>query len=368
MNRIIIISTLLLLSLVACRNDDCPLDEEPISNSNDLLWIEANTTPYAFEIPSFIPAVQEPKNNPTTVEGANLGRLLFYDPILSGNNSMNCASCHKQENAFSDINRFSVGIDGNFGTRQSMSLANLAFGGDGFTWAGASQTIEQQVVDPVVNPIEMHEEWTNALEELQASSDYPALYAKAFGTETISVDLTAKAIAQFIRTLISVNSKNDLARTPGSGVFFTEQEERGRLLFEGETGQCFHCHGGPNFTDGKFTNNGLTAAASINDFPDIGFGEFSGNTSDYGKFKTPTLRNIEMSPPYMHDGRYQTLEQVINFYSDSIRYSPNRDATLVAEFPEGVNLSEEDKADLLAYLKTLTDETFLNNEEFSDPF
>ncbi len=364
----IIITLLLILFISACRNDDCPLNENPISASDDLQWILDNTTPYSFNIPPFIPSVQEPANNPTTVEGANLGRMLFYETMLSGDNSMNCATCHQQKDAFSDLRRFSTGINGDIGTRQSMALINLGFGGDGFTWDGSAKTIEQQVVEPVPNPIEMHQEWTEALAQLQAHPDYPELYEKAFGTNTISVELTAKAIAQFIRTLVSVQSKNDLARTPGSGVFFTDQEQRGRLLFEGEEGQCFHCHGGPNFTDGRFVNNGLDEVATIADFKDPGLGGFNGNSNDFGKFKTPTLRNIELTPPYMHDGRYQTLEQVINFYSDSIRTSPNRDPVLVAEFPNGIFMTEEEKADLLAYLKTFTDTIFINNEQFSNPF
>ncbi len=370
MKKVGITFIFLLFSLVACRDDhDCPLDEEPIGVSDDLQWIIDNTTPYDFgQFPPTFPAIQEPDNNPTTVEGVALGRRLFYDPMLSGDNSISCATCHKQADAFSDARRFSIGINGDIGTRQSMALFNMGVGDQAFTWDGSAQTLEQQVVEPVPNPIEMHQSWEEALEELEASADYPELYAKAFGADRISVDLTAKAIAQFLRSIVSVSSKYDLAITPGSGVFFNDQEERGRILYEGEEGQCFHCHNGPNFTHNRFVNNGLDAAATIEDFKDPGLGGFNGDTKDYGKFKTPSLRNIELTAPYMHDGRYQTLEQVINFYSDSIRTSPNRDPVLVSEFPDGIFMDEQQKADLLAYLKTFTDTVLVNNEAFSNPF
>jgi len=374
MKKTLLVLTLLFVGLYACKKDEACCDE--VCNvagtpSADLQWVLDNTTPYDYgQLPTYVPAPTAPKDNPTTVEGVLLGRHLFYDPILSGDNTLSCAGCHKQQDAFTDLRKFSEGIDGSLGTRQSMALFNMDFGADGFSWDGSAKTIEQQVVEPVANPIEMHEDWANAIAEIEATDLYPDLYANAFGPGDITVERSAKAIAQFLRTIVSFNSKFDKSITPGTGISLTEQEERGKLVYEGETGQCFHCHsaGVGIFTDGRFSNNGLDYAETINDFPDPGLGARTGNDEDYGKFKIPSLRNIELTPPYMHDGRFETLEEVVDFYSEEIQFSPNRDPIMVAEFPNGIFLSDEDKVDLIAYLKTLSDYEFIVDERYSNPF
>ena len=287
-----------------------------------------------------------PFNNPQTVEGIALGKKLFFDPILSGDTTQSCADCHSPENAFTDSNRFSEGIDGRLGTRNSMPLFNMAWNYDEkFFWDGRSFGLEEQVLEPVKNPIEMHNTWVNAMESLQNHSEYPTLFNQAFGTSTIDSTLVTNAIAQFERTLISANSRFDqhllgtLALTP--------QEVNGFNVFMDETrGDCFHCHGNANnplWTDNMFHNNGVDAIIT-----DIGLGKVTGNPADNGKFKSPSLRNLQFTAPYMHDGRFETIDEVINHYSEGLQNSPTIDPLMKAIANGGVQLSENDKADLKA--------------------
>lgn len=323
-------------------------------------------TPSALQIPQLFqnnilnPVI--PVNNPQTVDGIALGKKLFFDPILSGDNTQACADCHAPENAFSDADRFSDGIDGILGNRNSMPLFNLAWNYDEkFFWDGKTFSLEHQVFVPVSDPIEMKSHWTQLEQELQQHPEYPALFEKAFKTSNIDSTLISKAIAQFERTLISSNSKFDkylLGETT-----LTPQELNGFNVFMDETkGDCFHCHGSdknPLWTDNIFHNNGLDATIT-----DLGFGAVTGDPADNGKFKSPSLRNLAFTAPYMHDGRFATLDEVINHYSEGLKNSSTIDPFMKKVALGGVQLSPQDKADLKAFLLTLSDYEFISNPNF----
>lgn len=299
-----------------------------------------------------------PINNPQTIEGVALGKKLFFDSILSRNNAQACADCHSPENAFTDSERFSDGIEGIFGNRNSMPLFNLAWNYDEkFFWDGSSFSLEHQAFIPVSNPIEMASNWIEVEEKLQQHPEYPVLFEKAFGTTSIDSTLVTKAIAQFERTLISSNSKFDKYLLGEANL--TPQELNGFNVFMDETkGDCFHCHGSdknPLWTDNIFHNNGLDET-----FTDLGLGAVTGDPADNGKFKSPSLRNLAFTAPYMHDGRFATLDDVINHYSEGLKNASTIDPLMKKVAQGGVQLSAKDKADLKAFLLTLSDFEFMN--------
>ena len=328
-----------------------------------------NPTAYVLEVPytlgQYLPRPNLPSDNPLTIEGIALGRKLFYEKKLSGDNTQSCGSCHKQENAFTDPARFSTGIDGLMGNLNSMPLFNMAWNfGDEFFWDGRATTVEGQALEPVVNPIEMHETWPNAVAKLQADEAYPKLFQVVFGSSTIDKNMVVKAIAQFERTLVSGNSKFD-KYLRGDGQL-TPSELNGFNVFMDEAGgDCFHCHGdpfNPLWTDNLYHNNGLDAV-----FTNLGRGAVTGNPADNGKFKTPSLRNLIYTAPYMHDGRFATIDEVINHYSVGLVYSPTLDPLMKNIGSGGVQLDPQSRIDLKAFLLSLTDEEFVTNPKFSDP-
>ena len=305
-----------------------------------------------------------PNNNPLTEEGIALGKKLFFDKILSGDNSQSCASCHAPENAFTDNTRLSDGIDGVFGTRNSMPLFNLAWNFDErFAWDGKELSLERQILEPVRNPIELHANWQNIAEKLQNHPEYPTLFSRAFGALTIDSILVTKAIAQFERTLISGNAKFD--KYLRGELMLTPQEINGFNVFMDESrGDCFHCHGSDNnplWTDNKFHNNGLDTS-----FSDLGLGAVTGDPADNGKFKSPSLRNLVFTAPYMHDGRFTTIDEVINHYSEGLKNSVTIDPLMKKISQGGVQLSDQDKADLKAFIVSLSDHDFINNPNFQE--
>lgn len=305
-----------------------------------------------------------PFDNPQTVEGIALGKKLFFDPLLSANNTQSCASCHAPQNAFTDISRFSVGIDGISGNRNSMPLFNLAWNFDEkFFWDGRVFSLEHQALEPVTNPVEMYNTWETVISRLQQHPEYPTMFLNAFGEGVITKEKTTKAIAQFERTLISGNSKFD--RYLAGNATLTPQELNGLNVFMDETkGDCFHCHGNPNnplWTDNIFHNNGLDAT-----FTDIGLGAVTGDPADNGKFKSPSLRNLAFTAPYMHDGRFNTLDEVINHYSEGLQNSPTIDPLMKKVAEGGVHLTPQEKQDLKAFLLTLSDPSFINNPDFQN--
>ncbi len=357
-----IFSISILAVLYGCRKD--PAWPVPSGDNPDDTLVY-DPTPYPWVNPPGFPDPVFPPDNPLTVEGVELGRKLFYDPILSGDSTQSCASCHMQFASFTDTARYSKGIDGIEGHRNSMPLINVAWMPRLF-WDGRAVSPEDQALHPVRDPIEMHNTWPEAVKRLQRHPKYPAYFYEAFGTKNIDSILVVKAIGQFVRTLVSANSKFD--RYLRGEVMLTPGELSGLNIFTTETGDCFHCHGGPAsplFTDNDFHNNGLDET-----FSDQGYGAVTGNSYDMGKFKTPTLRNVELTAPYMHDGRFKTLQEVIEHYNSGIKHnSPNLDPIMnLPSFQNGLNLNPQQKADLIAFLKTLTDTSFIHNPKFSNPF
>lgn len=310
---------------------------------------------------TYVGDMQHPADNPLTVEGVALGRKLFYEKMLSNNNSISCASCHKQAFNFDDPLPFSKGTNGSLGHRNAMAIVNLGYEKH-FFWDGRRNSLEGQAHDPVTNPIEMANKWPEVVKRLQNSSVYPGLFFSAFGTKTIDSNLVVKAISQFERTLISFNSRFDKYYYLGDSSALNDKEKRGLDIFTGK-GLCNNCHlMNTLFTDGELRNNGLDT-----DPADNGLMNFTGLATDRGKFKVPTLRNIAESAPYMHDSRFANLEQVIEFYSSGVKQtSPNLDVHM-PDFGSGLALSPIEKADLAAFLRALSDTGFLNNPLFADP-
>lgn len=336
---------------------------------------------YTLDAPSYFGPFEVPEENITTHEGVRLGRALFYDTRLSGDNSMSCGSCHQQQFAFTDGKQFSTGITGTPGTFNAMSLQNLLWDSR-FFWDGRSTSLEDQALQPIEDSIELHQSLEATVEKLSADPDYPCLFEDAFGDEEITAERIAKAIGQFERTLISKDSRFDkYLRNEGT---LTTLELEGYQLFSthpnprnGIRGaNCADCHLGPRTSGSNvnfqgFHNNGLDGVGELRS----GLEQVTGDDQDYGKFKAPTLRNIALTAPYMHDGRFQTLEEVLDHYNEHIQYSETLDILITEASnnternPGEVNLglTEEEKTALLAFLETLTDESFLTNPEFSDP-
>ncbi len=365
MNRNGILAAFVMLGLAlwmpACKPEP---DSGPADGLPDSLFI---STPLTIQKPFRFADIPIPADNPMTEEGVQLGRMLFWDPIVSNDSSLACASCHTPEFNFTDHNKaLSRNFTGALTKRNAPPVINLAWHARLF-WDGRARSLEELAKDALLNEQGFGPQYISRLEKRE---DYVRLFRKAFGRPgNITEDKAAKALAQFMRTMISSESKFD--RYMRGQESLSPEEMNGFQIFSTERGDCFHCHtDGPflTFTNRTFHNNALDSALNINDFRDAGFGGVTGNPDDYGKFKSPTLRNIEFSAPYMHDGRYSTLEQVINFYSDSLRNSPTVDPNMKKINLGGLQLSAQEKSDLIAFLKTLSDTTFMNNPKFSDPF
>lgn len=304
------------------------------------------------------PQVRLPPDNPLTREGVELGRRLFHDPRLSINNTQSCASCHDQTHAFADPRRFSLGAEGAVGKRNAMPLFNLAWH-QAFFWDGRAPTLRQQVLMPVQDAHEMNENPARVVAKLQADTDCARAFTLAFGSPGITPERLAMALEQFLLTLVSQDSRYDRAARKMAAL--TESEKRGLQLFVTEFdpqrglrgADCFHCHGGTLFASQPFGNNGLALSSD-----DIGQRATTGNEADRGKFKVPSLRNIALTAPYMHDGRFTTLEEVVEHYSTGVRRTPALDPNLAKHPDGGLQLTDQEKADLVAFLKTLTDESF----------
>ena len=351
---------LLLVLLGACRKDIKP-------NSQ-----------YVFEYPplfaNYLPPINEPPTNPTTEEGVELGRLLFFDVRLSEGQTQSCGSCHLPSASFSDTSAYSKGVDNLEGGRNAMPIINVGWMGDGLFWDGRATSVEHQAFGPVVNPVEMHETWPDAVAKLQADAEYPAMFEQVFGKSTIDSVMVAKAIAQFERTLISGDApfdkflENNFAI--GSSGWNAANEllaYQGFAIFMDETkGDCFHCHGdqfNPLWTDNIYHNNALDAT-----FADNGLGDITGNPSDNGKFKTPTLRNLAFTAPYMHDGRFSTLNEVIQHYSFGMQNSATVDPLMKNVLAGGNQLNLAEQTALKWFLLSLSDSSFVSNPAFQDPW
>ena len=307
-----------------------------------------------FQIPKGWPKpVYDFKKNPLTEQKIEIGRRLFYDPILSRDSTTSCNSCHLQYTAFTHVDhRLSHGIDSRIGTRNSLALVNLAWS-KLFMWDGAVNHLDVQALAPIGNHDEMDESLEHVIKKLQATSTYPALFYEAFGDSVITGEVVLKSISQFMLTLVSANAKYDKVKR-GEDTF-SVKEAKGYALFQKN---CASCHAEPLFTNMQFENNGLPLDDSLKD---IGRMKITRNAADSLKFKVPTLRNIEFSQPYMHDGRFKNLSQVLNHYIMGVSHS----STLNPRLQKGIYLSGNEKTELVAFLLTLTDKEFLYNTKFS---
>ena len=348
-----VIKTIMAIGVLLWGNVSCtPVHEEPYQ-----------PTPYELARPSYFPSrTNIPDDNPMTEEGVALGRKLFYDARLSGRDGTDgirsCSSCHHQEN------NFEFGAPTN--THHAMlPLINLAWNRTGLGWNGGVAALEDMVLAAVTSPVEIDADTNQVVKYLQRTADYPELFEKAFGSRHITFVNVEKAIAQFVRSLVSADSKFD--RYLLGEEELTEDEMAGYELFCTEEGaDCFHCHGGGGLalmTTNLFYNNGLDD--EFNDPEDRA--AVTGSHWDRGAYKAPTLRNIAVSAPYMHDGRFTTLDEVIDFYSEGVKDSENINPLMHHVMDGGVRLTDLEKMQLKAFLNTLTDEQFLSNPDYSDP-
>jgi cytochrome c peroxidase len=303
------------------------------------------------------------RNNPLTKNAIDLGRALFYDPILSRNNTISCASCHSQYSAFTHGDHaLSHGIDDSIGSRNAPALMNLAWQRS-FMRDGAINHLDMQALAPISNPAEMDENITHVVAKLQATNAYPKLFRNAFGDSVVSGERTLKAISQFLLVLVSSNAKYDSVMRKQA--VFSAQERKGYALFQKH---CRACHTEPLFTNDLFMNNGLSVDTTLRDMGRLGV---TNNPDDSLKFRVPTLRNIEFSAPYMHDGRFKRLPDVLQHYTSKVAQTNARTSvgasTLAKELKTPIVLSSNEKVDIVAFLLTLTDRNFLFHPAFSFP-
>lgn len=374
----------LLVFFIACKKNNDATDPTIVDSVAAVLNLPATPFNYANIVqPAYLTAppiqgqVNTPAGNQITDNGATLGRVLFYDKSLSINNTIACASCHKQANAFADPVAKSSGFNGGLTGRNSMSLVDAKYYVSGrFFWDQRAATLEDQTLIPIQDMVEMGMTLPQLETKLKTLAYYPSLFTKAFGDATINSSRISLALSQFVRSIVSFHSKYDAGRgtisilgppPPPDAAFpnFTAQENRGKEIFLGPIGGCAPCHGSETFTAPQEKNNGLDVATV-----DRGFGAVVSNTNLDATFKVTSLRNVELTAPYMHDGRFTTLDQVVEHYSSGVKNHPNLSPQL--RLPGGqprlINLSVQDKAALVAFLKTLTDVTVTTDVKYSNPF
>lgn len=361
MNRIGLLFLLVVTMLAVSCKKDVIENVCPPNNGGGSDTVVYNPDFFDIPTPAGFFQMQIPANNPTSVQGVALGKKLFYDVRLSGDNTQSCASCHIASASFTDTARFSKGITGAIGDRNAMAIVNLGFEIN-FFWDGRSGSLEEQALEPVTNPIEMNATWEEVLVKLNADTVYRRMFKEAFNVNVIDSHNVAFAIAQFERTMVSANSKYD--RVNRGEDIFTPLETTGLQIFTNEKGDCFHCHStaGGTFTGFQFENNGLQAT-----IVDEGRGGVTGLSTDNGRFKPTTLRNIALTAPYMHDGRFNTLEEVVEFYNSGVNQnSPNISPVMTkANRPNGqLNLTPYEKEALVAFLRTLTDTSYTQNPAY----
>lgn len=395
----LIIAFTLLVLVQACKDDEAteivatedtfanlnlpstPFDYESLQLPSHFLSNEYPTN-FAFQFAA-IESDNTPADNPTTNEGVLLGRVLFYEKKLSANGTIACASCHKQGRGFSDDEVLSLGFQDGTTRRHSMGLTNARFYQTGkFFWDERASSLEEQVLMPFQDEVEMGMTLEQIVQTVKDQTYSTPLFKDAFGDETINSDRIAKALAQFVRSLVSVNAKYDQGRALVNSPLvdfpnFTDEENLGKQLFNARNlvaPSCNSCHLSEAFVGPLLapngtttgTNNGLDASST----DDQGIFESSGINGHRGKFKVPSLRNVALRAPYMHDGRFSNLEEVIDHYSTGIQNHPTLQPFLRDSNGDAVkyNFTDEEKAALIAFLKTLTDEEFSSAEKFSDPF
>lgn len=331
-------------------------------------------TPVELHYPTYFGSrTYDNPDNPLTTEGIELGRMLFYEKALSANNNISCGSCHQQNRAFTDGNKFSEGTDGIPTKRNTMALVNLAWVNH-FFWDGRVKGLEEQAMVPLTEVHEMGQKLDISVRKLQKKAIYPTLFEKAFGSTKITAKLITYALAQFGRTLISADAKYDhylqgkyqlsASERRGMALFFGGDEHETR----GQRRTCAHCHGGEKTFSELYHNNGLDT-----NFKDVGREAITGSINDKGRFRVVTLRNIALTAPYMHDGRFETLEEVIDHYSDHVKNSRTLSPFLRGSMEEGLErngfqFTQQEKSDIIDFLHLLTDSNFVRNPSFSDPF
>lgn len=324
-------------------------------------------TAVVLAVPAGFPHPVAATENPLTAEGIALGRMLFYDTRLSGNNKVSCASCHSQQLAFTDgVALASHGVAGTPLVRHASALINLAWM-KGLFWDGGSLNLESQAFGPLSAEDEMNQALPVLVEELKAVPDYVQRFKRVFQGNITTAGIV-KALAQFERTLMSSNSRYDKFRRKETGSTLSATELQGMQLFQAK---CSSCHSGELFTDNSYHNNGLDADFSNTDHENIFQGRYriTYDVADMGKYKTPTLRNCMVTAPYMHDGRMATIENVLEHYNSGIKMSATVDAQLKQNSGNiGIPLTNEEKNNIIAFLHTLTDSTFIYNKDFSSPF
>ena len=373
------------VALISCNKEAILSDSQVVADGTrtDILLPILPTTVFNYAnivLPNYLKnpqiegIINTTANNPITDNGATLGRVLFFDKNLSANNTTSCGSCHQQSNSFSDPLQFSKGFNGGLTTRNSMSLLNAQYYPNGrFFWDERAASAEAQATQPIVHPVEMGMTMINLLKKLKTLNYYTPLFQKYYGSTDIDSARVARSLAQFVRSIVSYRTKYDIGRAtlgptqnPGNVNFtnFTAQENQGKQLFFNQ-GNCVACHGTDTFTAPGARNNGLDLVSADN-----GVGSVTGNRNQNGLFKVPSLRGIEKSAPYMHDGRFQTLEQVVEHYSSQVKAHPNLSPPLKAPNgqPHLLNLTVAEKAALVAFLKTLTDTGIETDTKYSDPF
>jgi cytochrome c peroxidase len=338
----LMLNAFIAIAFNACHVDPAIKKELP---ANDIRLIIPQGWPY----PNY-----DFSSNSLTTNGFILGRKLFYDTKLSQDNTISCGSCHQQHAAFSHFNHsLSAGVGGRLGTRNAPALFNLNWQTN-FMWDGRVNHFEVQPLTPITSSVEMRENITDVINKLQGDADYRRLFSNAFGTETVTSQLMFKALTQFMGMLVSYNSKYDLYMQ-GKATFSTS-ELNGFNLFQLK---CASCHSAPLFTNLQYMNFGLDSV-----FTDPGRGGVTGLAADSGTFKVPSLRNVALSNPYMHDGRFSTLDEVLDHYSTGIVHS----STLSPELLSVTPLTTQQKQDIIAFLNTLTDVVFTHDERFNNPF
>jgi cytochrome c peroxidase len=336
------------LSFAACTDPEPPVEPK-------------GPTPLTLSIPSNFPEpVYDLTVNPLTEEGVALGKMLFYDPILSRNNTISCGFCHQQQSAFTHHGHdVSHGIDDQLGRRNSLPVQNLIWYRN-FFWDGGVHQLDLVPLNPIANPVEMDEDTQQLIAKLEDKQKYRDQFQAAFGSEEVTSEKFLQALSQFMATMVSANSLYD-QHVRNEGITLTTEQLDGRALFEVH---CATCHATDLFTDQSFRNNGISSEANLP--KDKGREEITLNPDDRGKFKVPSLRNVEYTSPYMHNGKLKTLQEVLDFYSSGVQMNSTLDPLLNRDGNLGIPLSSDEKKKIIAFLKTLTDEQFLSDRRFSE--
>lgn len=355
---------MLMLLANSCKKDPVP---DP---GIDLSDIEYDPQPFLPTYPDDYPRLEVPADNPITVDGVQLGRHLFFDPILSADSTMSCVNCHLPSKGWTDNLATSTGIDGVAGKMSAMSLFNVGFYNTGLFWNGRSPNLEDQAALPVEDPVELHDTWPNVEAKLKSNPLYHDLFRRAFGisnTNEITRDLATKALAQFQRCITaSGQSKYDLEK---AGLYeYSDLEFLGYNMYfdlrdDIKQVECNHCHSDPLLTANDYFNNGLQAAEDFEDFDNKGRGEVTGNIQQNGFFRAPSLYNVMLTAPYMHDGRLATIDDVLDHYGSGGQSSISADPLL-----RDLELTSIDRRAIKAFLNCFTDTAYLDNPLLTDPF